>query len=174
MLTEKQMWACIKKAEWTKDHNYDRIGMMFLKFIPKLDCIQLFEFIEDKQHELYNRFQKAWLGKPGIPVSDDGWSDLTWEVVGRGEKFFKSITIAKLRRMAKTGDYHENFGYLTQIMDREHIAEVLTLRLGKKFKTTNLLRVLQTLLKDKVKAITLMGLDPVLDELIADCLKEGT
>jgi len=192
-MTDKQIWAWIEKAEWKKDHNHERIGMMFMKFIPKLDCIQLFEFIEDKQYEIYNRFQKAWLGRPGIMVSDDGWSDLTWEVVGRGERFFKSITVAKLRRMVKNNDYHENFGYITQVMDREHIAEVLTLRLTPlehfirrdprfhqgtpvrpKFKSTSLFHVLQPLLKDKVKAITLLGLDPVLDELISDCLKEGT
>jgi hypothetical protein len=107
------MWALIKESDWTKDHDYTRIGKKFRKLLSREDCTQLFKFIDDKQQKLDTRFEKAWLGKPGIPVYDDGWSDLTFDVVGRGEKFYKSITATKLRHMAKTSDYHENFGYVT-------------------------------------------------------------
>ena len=46
------MWNLIRKAEWAKDHDYERIGQMYLKLLPKIDCIQLFEFIRDRVDEL--------------------------------------------------------------------------------------------------------------------------
>jgi hypothetical protein len=113
MLTEKKMWALIDGAKWTSDHDYERISLEFVKTLSAIDCMQLFEFIHDKIQEMATRFHNDWLGNPGIGVSDDGWSDLRAEVVGRGKKFFDGITVKKLQDMAKHRDYHENFGYCT-------------------------------------------------------------
>lgn len=108
--TEKQLWAIIKKAGWEKDHDYTRIQEEFKK-LPKTTFKQLNDFVHKKVGELYTRFEKDWLGDPGIECSDDSWSDLTAEVVGRGEKFFEGITVKKLQKMALADDYHENFTY---------------------------------------------------------------
>jgi hypothetical protein len=108
--TEKQLWAIIKKANWTKDHNYNRIRDEF-KQLPIDVRNQLEKFIEAKVEEVYKRFEKDWLGNPGFSVSDDSYSDLTAEVVGRGEKFFDNISTKKMRDMAEDRDFRESFIY---------------------------------------------------------------
>jgi len=110
--TEAELWAIIKKAGWTKDHNYNRIKDEFMK-LPIDVRNQLEEFIHKKISEVYTKFEKDWLGDPGFSCSDDGYSDLTAEVVGRGEKFFNSVTAKKMRTMAEDNDYHESFSYTT-------------------------------------------------------------
>lgn len=111
--TEQELWAIIKKANWTRDHDYERIREEFMK-LPIDVRNQLEKFIDDKVKEVYDRFEKDWLGNPGFSCSDDGYSDLTAEVVGRGEKFFNAITTKKMRDMAEDRDYHESFIYSTQ------------------------------------------------------------
>ena len=108
--SEKEMWALIEKANWTKDHDYARINAEFSQ-LPEKTYKLLEEFVDEKVTQLALNFDKDWLGDPGIGVSDDGWMDLKGEVVGRGEKFFNEITAEKLRQMADEGDYHESFTY---------------------------------------------------------------
>jgi hypothetical protein len=50
-------------------------------------------------------------------VGDDSWSDLIFEVVGRGERFYNAITVDKLREMANNDDYVESFHYCLMIED---------------------------------------------------------
>lgn len=111
MKTEKELWALIEKADWKKDHDYNRIRKEFTA-LPKDTYSQLMNFIDKKHGELYERFKNDWLASPGIRCSDDGWSDLIAEVVGRGEKFFKAITVSKLQKMAIELDYEESFVYV--------------------------------------------------------------
>ena len=114
MKTKKELWGLIEKADWKSDHNYKRIKTLFTKELSHEDFIQLKEFVSTKRNELAKKFEQDWLADPGIEVSDDGWWDLTAEVVGRGEKFYKGITVKKLQKMARTMDYHENFEYSFQ------------------------------------------------------------
>jgi len=113
MKTEKEFWTIIEQANWQSDHNDDRI----VEEWSKLDddtFKQLEKFIGEKTSILYNNYKNAWLnkdGKGGIDVSDDGWTDLTAEVVGRGENFYNNITADKLREMADEHDYKECFLY---------------------------------------------------------------
>ncbi len=109
-LTEEQLWHLIEGAEWTKDHDYNRIQEEY-KRLSDNEHAQLDEFVDQKCKELHDKYKKDWLGNPGIAVSDDGWSDLRAEVVGRGKEFYNSITVEKLQEMANTNDYHENFQY---------------------------------------------------------------
>lgn len=112
-LTESQLWKLIESAQWSKFHDYDKASKIF-RALPKEDFNQLEQFYQTKVSELANKYEKDWLGDPGIGVSDDGWSDLTAEVVGRGKKFYDGITVKKLQKMADTNDYTENFGYSFQ------------------------------------------------------------
>ena len=112
-LSEKELWNLIEKAQWSDDHDFERIAKMYKK-LPKSEFKQLKKFYDKKLEELNTRFEKDWLGEPGIDVSDDGWWDLRAEVIGRGKSFYNSITAQKLRKMARTMDYHENFGYSFQ------------------------------------------------------------
>ena len=84
--------------------------------------------------------------------------------------------------MADDGDYHENFVYVAQALDLERLTSVLMKKQNEpRIKVTIELlasnvvsfRTLCNLLKNKVDIIPLIGLCPLLDELIADRLKEN-
>ncbi len=115
-LEEKNLWKIIEKAEWKKDHSYDRIAKLWSK-LPKSAFEQLEKFIRNKQNSLYKKYEDAWLSDPGIDIGDDSWGDLLAEVVGRGEKFYNKITIKKLQKMADEEDFEECFIYCLQIED---------------------------------------------------------
>jgi hypothetical protein len=109
---EDVFWNIIEKLNWKKDGNYNRIKNE-LSELPKDTTKKLREFCYNKLDELSNRFDSEWLkhGSEGIDASDDGWYDIRAEVVGRGKKFYYSITKSKLQKMAIALDYKENFLY---------------------------------------------------------------
>lgn len=113
-LTEDELWEMIESFEWEKDHDYERIQEL-VKKLPKNIYNQLYEFYNDKLYDLMDKYEYNWLEEPGFTVSDDGWGDLTSEVVGRGKKFYNNITVDKLEKMADDYDYEEKFGYSFQI-----------------------------------------------------------
>jgi hypothetical protein len=108
-LSAAQMWTIIKMAQW--DGDYERVKSFFKKNLYVDQFKQLDAFVHEMQEQLQNIFHEDWVGNPGINVSDDGWSDLTAEVVGRGNKFYKEITLKKLQEMANSCDYNESFLY---------------------------------------------------------------
>lgn len=110
IFTESEMWGLIESARWNSDHDYNRIQNLF-KNLDKKEFKELENFFIKKVDLLHQKFDKAWLSIPGIDVSDDGWSDLTAEVVGRGEDFYNSITAEKLQKIAIENDYEESFSY---------------------------------------------------------------
>ncbi len=109
-LNEDELWQLIEKLNWSLDHDYKRIGDE-LKLLGSDISNDLVEFAYGKQGEIASQYEEDWLGEPGIEVSDDGWSDLTAEVVGRGKEFYENITVEKLQVMANTSNYYENFNY---------------------------------------------------------------
>ena len=111
MKTEKELWRLIETANWEDDHDYDRIATFYKKELNDKEFKELEDFARNKGADLYDKFEQDWLGKPGISVGDDSWSDLLAEVVGRGEIFYNSITAVKLRKMVKNRDFEENFFY---------------------------------------------------------------
>lgn len=119
---EDQFWAQIEELEWQKDADYKRIEQYLKDNFTISEAIQLGDFVGEKVNQLYSKYESDWLAEPGIAVSDDGWSDLLNEVVGRGKEFYENITVKKLQRMANIGDYFENFSYSFQFtydLDRE-------------------------------------------------------
>jgi hypothetical protein len=113
MKTEKQLWAIVKKAKWKLDHDDERIKAEWSK-LDEDTFKQLEKFINEKAFILSREYEGAWLGKDGkggFDVSDDGWMDLTADVVGRGKTFYNGITAKKLRTMADENDYKECFLY---------------------------------------------------------------
>ena len=111
-LTDDEMWKLIDDCNWAGDHDYERIRKELRAKLTKSQRKQLAEFADSKQEYIQKVFNSAWLGEPGIEVSDDGWSDLTAEVVGRGRKFYAKITVKKLRDMVENDTYRENFMYV--------------------------------------------------------------
>ena len=108
---EDKYWKQIEELEWSKDADYRRIEQQLKDNLTPSEAIQLDDFARNKVNELGKRFNNDWLGDPGIDVSDDSWSDLRNEVVGRGKEFYENITVAKLQEMANVMDYHESFSY---------------------------------------------------------------
>lgn len=113
---EDKMWGLIEGFDWKVDHNYKRISLQFSLLSAK-KRVALAKFAQALMDELDNKFRKDWLAKPGIPVSDDGWSDLRAEVIGRGRKFYNLITVPKLKQMGEAMDYTENFMYGLDMID---------------------------------------------------------
>ncbi len=113
MINESKNWKLIEDLKWKSDHDYDRIGLE-LSNLEKDNFQELKSFVDKKASELAKKYHDAWLGYNdggGFDVGDDSWSDLVYDVVGRGEKFFNSITADKLREMASNSDYEESFCY---------------------------------------------------------------
>ncbi len=114
-LDEDELWDCIETLNWDFDPNYERIS----KKLQELDreiAIQIYEFVCEKVGDIQLKFEDDWLGDPGIDVSDDGWSDLTNEVVGRGREFYEKIDVECLQDMVDHNDYYENFSYSFQFL----------------------------------------------------------
>lgn len=94
---EDQFWAQIEELEWQKDADYKRIEQYLKDNFTISEVIRLKDFISEKVDSLYSKYESDWLAEPGIAVSDDGWSDLLNEVVGRGKEFYENITVKKLQ-----------------------------------------------------------------------------
>jgi len=119
MTQEQKCWKMIEDAMWTFDHDYERISHNWSE-LSKKEFKMLETFVENKASSLFEKYEAAWLGQDGgkgINASDDSWSDLIFEVVGRGERFYDAITADKLREMADNDDYVESFHYCLQIED---------------------------------------------------------
>jgi hypothetical protein len=120
MTKEQKCWKMIEDVNWKLDHDYNRISKAWSE-LPNDEFKILEDFIEDKAGELMFNFEPHWLGHngfnngQGIGVSDDSWSDLCYDVVGRGESFYNSITAEKLLEMADNNDYEESFAYCLHI-----------------------------------------------------------
>ncbi len=117
---EDEYWQQIEKLEWhtdsfISDGDYERIKQQLIDNFTPSEIKQLDVFVHSKVNELNQRFHDDWLGNPGIGVSDDGWSDLRSEVVGRGKEFYENITVEKLQEMADNNDYNESFSYCFHI-----------------------------------------------------------
>ena len=108
---EDKYWKQIEQLEWSQDGDYKRIEQQLKNNFTSSEAKQLHDFASHKVNELGKRFNNDWLGDPGIDVSDDGWSDLRNEVVGRGKEFYENITVEKLQEMADNNDYNESFSY---------------------------------------------------------------
>jgi len=99
------------KKFWQSDHDYKRIEKYITDNYNEIQEKKMRQIFNKLSSDLYNRFEEDWLGHPGIEVSEDGWSDLRSEVIGRGKEFYDNITVEKLQQMASNYDYHESFAY---------------------------------------------------------------
>jgi len=107
---EAKFWKFVEKAGWLNDQNYTRINKKF-KSLSKEEQKELSDAFNKFHEDLYDEYKKDWIGTPGIEVSDDGWSDLRAEVIGRGKNFYDNISAEQLREMALNRDYKESFSY---------------------------------------------------------------
>jgi hypothetical protein len=68
---------------------------------------QVVQFANAKVDELYSKLMEAghYLG------SDDGYSDLLWQIVANGEDFYNNITVEEAKKMIDEDRYTESFAY---------------------------------------------------------------
>ena len=112
----KRLWKQVESLNWASDGDYRRIEEFIKNRYSFSSAKELSEFVDSKASELGHEFEKAWLGDPGIACSDDSWGDLRYEVVGRGQEFFETITTSKLQEMADNNDYRESLAYSFQFL----------------------------------------------------------
>ena len=113
----ERLWKQVEELNWTSDGDYRRIEEFIKNRYSFSSARELAEFVNSKAAELGRKFENAWLGDPGIACSDDSWSDLGYEVVGRGREFFETITVGKMQDMALNQDYQESFAYCFAFLD---------------------------------------------------------
>lgn len=107
---ENILWNIIKESKWGSDHDYERIQNIW-RGLPKDIFKELEEFVEEKYSILYKKYKDNWLHSPGIELGDDSWSDLLYEIVGRGKEFYYSISLDKIQQMVNENDFEECFAY---------------------------------------------------------------
>ena len=106
----EDFWNFVEIADWKLDHDYDRIQSLLDDVYPRQK--DTFDNIYRSIYsELYVRFEDNWLKSPGISASDDSWSDLLADVIGRGKDFYDNINVETLTTMADNTDYMESFSY---------------------------------------------------------------
>jgi len=101
----KALWKFVAESKWKSDHNYERTSHVFQENSEENRNI-IVDVFNEKCQELEDKF-----GKDITNVGDDGWSDLRADVIGRGEKFFNSMTQKKIQSLANDRDYVESFSY---------------------------------------------------------------
>ena len=107
-MNSKTMWGIIKDMAYGA-RNYKQCSDYLLNDsgLSLKEIAQLGEFVEKKAAELDKRF-----GKSVKNVSDDGWSDVRFEIVGCcGEKVFERIGIEQIQGIIDLGNYTESFIY---------------------------------------------------------------
>lgn len=105
-----EFWNFVDEADWRSDINYERIQKL-LKTKYKKERKMFDNIFQHFKNEAYTKFENDWLGEPGFDVSDDGYSDLIADVVGRGEEFYNNADAKILQTMASYNDYDESFSY---------------------------------------------------------------
>ena len=107
-LTKNQIWKIIDKINLykTSDDEYKIVhDRLHTKYSQK-QIRQIIDFILDRHIELEVKFRHVEL--PWI-IGDDSFSGLLFEIIGRGKKFYHSITSEKLKKMAEDEDFQECF-----------------------------------------------------------------
>ena len=102
------MWKQIEALNWGSDNDYKRI-----KKIPTSEALK--EFAVAKRKELQEHLDAVdgwveyWARERNEPMSDDGFWDVTANIVGHGEEAFNAV-IRDWKEVAKYGRV-ENFEY---------------------------------------------------------------
>lgn len=106
--TVESFWRFVDLAQWTTDHNVDRIKRLLLQESDE----KTVEAIRMKASEYMNELEAA-RGDDIRGVSDDGWSDVRAHVIGSGRKVYDACLDSQLyiQEIVDSGKYVENFLY---------------------------------------------------------------
>ena len=107
-VSDAEFWKFVSKAQWPKDHDYDRIKKMILQTMNKESASKL----DKKYREFYNELHRH-IFDDVIGVGDDSYGDLISHIVGTGKNLYNAVMddYEIAQRMIDDSAFHENFGY---------------------------------------------------------------
>lgn len=133
-----EFWDFIDRMEWPKyasrswslpqsrykEGDPTEVESMLNNIAPYHSSGELkeYEMIYENLHAvLTKKLKDAWLGNPGINVSDDGFHYLCGSIIGMGKKFTGSVlndnTFNIVRKLVDGENYREGLGYSFNIFD---------------------------------------------------------
>ncbi len=99
-------WNFVDLSMWKDTHDYRYAEKLYKKMPKNLQVI-----IKSDYDKLYNELERRFEKFVRDKLSDDSWSDLRSDIIGRGVNFYKSIDKQTIQQMISQEDYYENFGY---------------------------------------------------------------
>lgn len=107
-VTDESFWRFVDEAQWTTDHNVDRIKRFLLQESDEATV----EALRHKASELMHKLEH-YRGPDISGVSDDGWSDVRAHVIGSGRDVYEACIDSQLyiQEIVNSGKYVENFLY---------------------------------------------------------------
>ncbi len=106
--SENDFWKFVSKAQWTKDHDSDRIKKMILQTMDKESASELNNTYRKLNDTLHRHISNDVEG-----VGDDSYSDLIAHIVGTGKTLYDAVmrdpSIAQ--RMVDDRAFKESFSY---------------------------------------------------------------
>jgi len=117
---DNQMWRVIDEIGWsTKTVDYEMV-VVYLQSKYSREFLERFEkFVVDKYKKI-NKLLNAYSRKKNngdlgyFLTSDDGFMDLTYHIIGLGQKEYEAVlkNPERARKRAEKDDFVECFGYV--------------------------------------------------------------
>ena len=125
-LDENKFWEIVEELEWGETYDHKAISKkIFRKLGPKKtrQFAKMAEQFNNNVRVVGDKLYEKLMSETGegLGVSDDGFSDLCWHVVGLGrEKYEEAMSDPfVLAQMGRKGQYMESFGYAIPSEDLE-------------------------------------------------------
>lgn len=104
-MTQEDFWEIVQELNFKSDNDFERCSYQLTSRFELGELLELEDIAWDLVRNLHLKFPHHQ------DISDDGWSDLCYDIVSRGKEFYESITEPKIKEMIKSKDYVTSFGY---------------------------------------------------------------
>lgn len=108
MVFEATKWGFVEAMKYNeRGHKGAGEWLLNESELSLKDMKELERFVRQKANSLYDKLTEAgrYLG------SDDGYSDLLYQIVANGEDFYNNITVERAKQMIDNEEYKESFSY---------------------------------------------------------------
>jgi hypothetical protein len=105
---EKRIWGWIKALGWKKHHDKQFVKEFMTQYFIPSERRDLQQFVHYKIDDLYNRSD---LYMDLLDDDDEGLFTLLAEVVGRGKKFYDSVTAEELKKLADDNNFNRDLNF---------------------------------------------------------------
>lgn len=107
-VSDEKFWDFVRRCEWPKDHDYERIKMKMLRTLTKQEVESYKDALGKFRNKLSTKLTDVVSG-----VGDDSYSDLLAHIVGSGKELYDAVmddpSIAQ--KIIDNYDYRESFLY---------------------------------------------------------------